>query len=164
MASEIGEISVSKSILGASGHKICKLLYPGRPSFLAHSAAAPTGHAGAPPVHYRACFGPSRAPWRGLSASKVARAGPLSKECVPPRRAAQDLQNPRVQLFKMIVFVRLLLYLHHTALQPLYFAAGTVQQRSHFKVFRSSHRPPPRTVLLRMCHAKEHIEINPPFL
>ena len=59
-------------------------------------------------------LGPDQARWRVRWASKVARAGSFSRDCVPPRRAEQGHGNPNVQIF----LLALLLYLqYHTALK-----------------------------------------------
>ena len=45
-------------------------------------------------MQYDARLGPDRAPWRMLWLFIVARAGSISRNWDPPRRAAQDVGNP----------------------------------------------------------------------
>ncbi|CAM9225965.1 unnamed protein product, partial [Laminaria digitata] len=71
--------------------------FSGRESFLALSAA---GHAGGPRVHYGACLSPGRAPWRVLWASKIARAGPFSRDRFPPSQSQAGRWKPKQKNYK----------------------------------------------------------------
>lgn len=62
-----------------------------------------------------------RTPWRVLWASKLERTRSSSRGCAPSRRVAQDHTNHNF----VFQFFDLLLYLHHTALQPFCLVAAT---------------------------------------
>ena len=99
-----------------------KLFSSDRGSFLAFSAA---GHTGGSRTHCDASLGPGRTPWRVLWAFKVARAGSVSRDCIPRRRAAQDHGNPKISA--------------RFALRPLYHTAPPALEFSTLRRPRYNH-------------------------
>lgn len=113
-------------------------------------------------------MGPGRAPWVVLWASKVARAGSFSKNCVPPRQAERTMETQIFQHFSFrsappsrnpfisVFFALLRSWCNHTALKISIYFEATMEQQPHFKFScGESHKRYfgvcPQTVLLRVC-------------